>query len=205
MHNTRIERLWYDVTHGFGQKWKNLFLELETHHDLQPTNPAHIWLLHHLFLAAINQDALEWAGTWNSHPMTLPRGQGTRSPREIFFFSMLQDGLRGRLPEVAHEHVEDPANYGIDWADATEPRLMNHLLENNPQDWEDDNPFASGSTRLSHVPCKAPNYPISAEQVHEMDTQLRARLPFQSSNMLDRRNLWVTALEIAAELVAKAL
>lgn len=60
VHNTRIERLWYDVTHGFGEKWKKFFYLLESHHGLNPLAPAHIWLLHHLFLAAINEDAQEW-------------------------------------------------------------------------------------------------------------------------------------------------
>ncbi|KAJ6526046.1 hypothetical protein B0H19DRAFT_1042286, partial [Mycena capillaripes] len=31
-----IERLWYDVTHGFGKKWKVFFLDLETNHGLNP-------------------------------------------------------------------------------------------------------------------------------------------------------------------------
>ncbi|KAI0368680.1 hypothetical protein BV20DRAFT_947886 [Pilatotrama ljubarskyi] len=61
VHNTRIERLWYDVTRGFGAKWKAFFIELERHHRLDPTLPSHVWLLHHLFLPSINQDAVEWA------------------------------------------------------------------------------------------------------------------------------------------------
>ena len=61
VHNTWVEHLWYDVTHEYGQKWKNLFLELETHYGLNPTNLMHIWLLHHLFLEEVNQDAQDWA------------------------------------------------------------------------------------------------------------------------------------------------
>ncbi|THH19575.1 hypothetical protein EW146_g1603 [Bondarzewia mesenterica] len=59
VHNTRIEHLWYDVTQGFGQKWKNFFLELEHHYGLDLDRSAHIWLLHHLFLATVNEDALD--------------------------------------------------------------------------------------------------------------------------------------------------
>ncbi|KAJ6613120.1 hypothetical protein B0H10DRAFT_1951784 [Mycena sp. CBHHK59/15] len=36
VHNTRIERLWYDVTHGFGHKWKKFFTDLEVYHGLNP-------------------------------------------------------------------------------------------------------------------------------------------------------------------------
>lgn len=71
VHNTRIERLWYDVTKGFGQKWKNFFIELETHYHLQAHNTAHIWLLHYLFKASIDQDAAEWVEAWNAHTMQL--------------------------------------------------------------------------------------------------------------------------------------
>ncbi|KAK7019381.1 hypothetical protein VNI00_018094 [Paramarasmius palmivorus] len=71
VHNTRIERLWYDVTHNFGKKWKDFFQRLE-----------------------IDLDAQEWALAWNHHPMTLRR-EPDRSPRDMFIFSHLQDGPRG--------------------------------------------------------------------------------------------------------------
>ena len=186
VHNTCIERLWYDVTHGYGQKWKEFFLELETHHGLNPTNPAHIWLLHHLFLPTVNEDAQEWAETWNSHPLTLPRGEGTRSPREIFFFSMLQDELRGPLPVAdPEEAVADPATYGIDWDVAANTMFMNHLLKNNPQDWEDDNPFATSPSRLSYVPCDAPNCPMNPQQILDLDAQLAMWIPVHSRSMIE--------------------
>ena len=73
VHNTRIERLWYDVTHGFGLKWKNFFIDLEAHCHL---NPSHIWLLHHLFMSTINADAEAWVHSWNNHTMQL-KGEST--------------------------------------------------------------------------------------------------------------------------------
>ncbi|KAJ7796811.1 hypothetical protein B0H14DRAFT_2390310, partial [Mycena olivaceomarginata] len=77
VNNTRIERLWYDVTHGFGFKWKKFFFDLEVNHGLNPSIAAHIWLLHHLFLHCIDQDAQEWAEAWNSHNLQI-RGERTR-------------------------------------------------------------------------------------------------------------------------------
>ncbi|KAJ7740477.1 hypothetical protein DFH07DRAFT_751592 [Mycena maculata] len=65
VHNIRIERLWCDVTRGFGRKWSNFFLALEFSAGLRPDLDAHIWLIHHLFLPAINQDAIDWVRTWN--------------------------------------------------------------------------------------------------------------------------------------------
>jgi hypothetical protein len=46
---------------GFGNKWKMFFMDLEATDELNMSNPAYIWLLHHLFLPAINEDMLEWA------------------------------------------------------------------------------------------------------------------------------------------------
>lgn len=199
VHNTRIERLWYDVTHGFGQKWKNFFLELEAHHGLNPMVPAHIWLLHHLFLAAINEDAQEWAHVWNNHKMSI-RGERQRSPRDMFFFSMVQDGVRG-LPAEDEEDIGDPALYGIDWEDAQDPRLLRHHMENNPGEASvAGNSFQTGPAQLSEVPCEPPNCPFSPEQVAELDGLLADRVDVASRNMHVRRLVWLEALAICTEM-----
>ncbi|KAG1893178.1 uncharacterized protein F5891DRAFT_963393, partial [Suillus fuscotomentosus] len=80
VHNIRIKRLWRNVTQGFGRKWKLFFQLLEVHHDLKPNLDAHIWLLHHVFLDALNEDAIQWAEAWNHHRLCIPGG-GQRSPR----------------------------------------------------------------------------------------------------------------------------
>ena len=41
------------------------------HDGLRASDPMHIWLLHYLFLDAINEDALEWVDAWNSHVMQI--------------------------------------------------------------------------------------------------------------------------------------
>ncbi|KAJ6632501.1 hypothetical protein B0H10DRAFT_1740124, partial [Mycena sp. CBHHK59/15] len=91
VHNTRIEQLWYDVTHGFGQKWKKFFMDLEVHDGLNTRLPAYIWLIHHLFLDAINCDAQEWSAAWNSHHLQI-RGERSRSPHDMFLFSRIGRG-----------------------------------------------------------------------------------------------------------------
>jgi hypothetical protein len=52
----------------------SFFRDLEHHNDLDPDMGDHLWLLHHLFLDAINTDVSEWAESWNSHTgiMTIP-------------------------------------------------------------------------------------------------------------------------------------
>ena len=197
--------MWYDVTQGFGLKWKNFFLELEINHHFDPSNPAHIWLLHHLFLASIQQDAEEWAESWNSHQLTF-RGEPARSPRDMFFFSIVQDGPRGLFalnpPEDEPENIEE---YGIDWRDFADPMLMAHHLEHNPQAWEEQNPFQTGPHNFSDVPCEPPNCPFDPPAVASLNAYLHANVDLQSRSMEVRRVVWVKALEYCTALAATQL
>lgn len=86
VHNICIEHLWRDLTNSFGVKWKLFFQNLELHEGLDCDSNAHIWLLHHLFLDAINQNALEWAEAWNNHTITI-HGERQRSPCDMFFLA----------------------------------------------------------------------------------------------------------------------
>jgi hypothetical protein len=203
VHNTRIERLWYDITNGFGRKWKSFFMDLEAHHGLDPTRSAHIWLLHHLFSRSVDQDAQEWAQAWNSHKLQI-KGQRERSPRDMFFFGMLQEGPRGMtaIAPADDEEIEDYSSYGVDWEVNDDETMMAHLLENNPQDWEDENPFSSASTpgNLSEVLCDPPNCPFTNEQLHYLDTSLAQRADVFSRNMNVRRLVWQGALSLSQEL-----
>lgn len=202
VHNTRIERLWYDVTHGFGQKWKNFFYDLETHHFLNPQVPQHIWLLHHLFLAAIDEDAQEWTHAWNSHKLRIA-DERSRSPRDIFLFSLLQDGprgLQGMLAPVEDGALVDLASYGVDWQVANDPRYVNHLLAQNPQEFAPGNPFLNGPAHQAHVPCTPPNCPFSREQVQWLDEMLDAGVDVSARGMHTRRLVWVKALQLCEEL-----
>ncbi|KAK6984673.1 hypothetical protein R3P38DRAFT_3332768 [Favolaschia claudopus] len=204
VHNTRIERLWYNVTHGFGKKWKVFFLDLETNHGLNPTRPGHIWLLHHLFLASINRDALDRCEAWNSHQLTVRR-QRERSPRDLFTFRMLREGPRGISSFLAaeDEEIEDINEYGIDWEANAEPELMAHLFENNPDERTNNtDPFASSSTpaNLSEVLCEPPGCPFTPRQLQLLDLRLDASVDLFSRNMNVRRLVWVRALQIAQEI-----
>jgi hypothetical protein len=117
VHTIRIERLWCDVTRGFGAKWKDFFQGLEMYDSVDVNLNAPIWLLHFLFLERISQDALQWAEAWNHHPITI-RGDHPRSPRNLVFFGMLQHGTRGvDFPQSygESEDIGDIQEYGIDW------------------------------------------------------------------------------------------
>ncbi|KAJ7785379.1 hypothetical protein B0H14DRAFT_3095677 [Mycena olivaceomarginata] len=172
------EHLWYDVMHGFGQKWKNFFHNLEINHGLNPRSSVNIWLLHHLFLASVHQHALD--------------------PRNMFIFSMVQDGPRGirHLVEPVDEPVDNIASYGVDWAVANEPHLMCHLLEQNLQDWENENPFHTPPTQLSDIPCKPPTCPFTPQQLLLLDETLAQRVDVESWNMVLQRMVWCEVFSI---------
>ncbi|KAJ3018436.1 hypothetical protein NUW54_g338 [Trametes sanguinea] len=189
VHNTRIERLWYDVTNGFGKKWKVFFLELEREHGVDTTLSAHIWLLHHLFLDAINQDASGWADAWNAHPLSLPGG-GARSPRDMFIFGMLEHGAHGIEAFMQQEPpVEDLEHYGVDWDAMDDPVLMAHFDQHNPTTASTTAPFRidAAPPHLSDVPCQEPGCPLTPEQVHSLDARLARLVDLSSQDMGVRR------------------
>lgn len=203
VHNTRIERLWYDVTQGFGGKWKQFFMELETHYGLDPDRSEHIWLLHHLFLSSINQDAQEWAEAWNSHTLHL-RGEPDRSPKDIFFFDMLQRGPQG-LQSVATPDDEDDLDlsaYGVDWQVLENQTLMSHFHEYNSNETTPSDTFSSVTTpvNLSHIEVPAPDSYFTADQIHFLNERLSQAVDCTSRDMLLRREVWKHALEICSTM-----
>lgn len=104
------------------------------------------------------------------------------------------------------EEINDYATYGIDWDVADDPTLMNHLLQQNPQDWADSNPFATGpdSGQLSHVECEPPGSPFSLEQIAHFDDLLhQSGVDLLSRNMGIRRLVWKRALDICREMYAQ--
>ena len=67
VHNTRIEPIWYDWTTQAGSWWVNFFVLLEERGGLDVDQPNHLWLLHKLFLNALNAHIVEFVQMWNDH------------------------------------------------------------------------------------------------------------------------------------------
>lgn len=205
VHNIRIERLWCDVTQGFGAKWKRFFQNLEVNNGLVVDRDAHIWLIHHLFLPSINSDATEWADAWNSHTLSI-RGERQRSPADMYFFGMIQNGPRGL--HFSDEDVEDIQSYGIDWEDYDDDRILNHHNHANPADNQSDNPFAAGSHRptadhITRVNVVEPGCPLTVEQLEYLNSQLDV-LPYIDDHSMDsRRLIWISGLNICEYLLAQ--
>ncbi|KAJ7645241.1 hypothetical protein DFH06DRAFT_998707, partial [Mycena polygramma] len=106
-HNTRIERLWVEVGSQFARRWRAFFYRLERLHGLDRTDPHHLWLVHFLFLDALNEDCAKFQEEWNAHPIS---GEGhDQSPNDMFFMGQTSHGVyvddcEGVHPEVISQY-----------------------------------------------------------------------------------------------------
>lgn len=214
VHNVRIERIWRDLTRNFGAKWKLFFRDLEVHDGLDRDLSSHIWLLHYLFLPAINHEALTWAGAWNLHSIAI-RHERQRSPNDMFFFGQIQNGIRGlRAPGHpvdgdlnADDHIiGDVQAYGIDWEEFEDRQINEHHVAANPSDdLGHENPFLAYKAHphhLSHVEVEEVLAPLNEAQIQTLQTRLEELPYFASQRMEDRRQIWIKALHICEHLGA---
>lgn len=199
VHNIRIERLWRDLTSGFGAKWKLFFQNLELHENLDRDSDAHIWLLHHLFVGPINEDTLQWAESWNNHTITI-RGERQRSPHDMFFFGMIQNGPRGIHP-ADDDEIEDFGSYGIDWEDYDDDHILEHHRQANHNDNPGDNPFMSNQPeRMTRVDVDEPGCPLTEEQIIYLNSQLNSLPYIHTRNMDSYKLIWISALRICEHM-----
>ncbi|KAJ7754725.1 hypothetical protein B0H14DRAFT_2404946 [Mycena olivaceomarginata] len=196
VHNIHIECLWCNVTRGFGCKWSNFFLSLEYSCSLRPDLEAHIWLLHHFFLAPMNQDAGDWARTWNEYKFRLDM-ERTRSLCDLFFFGMIENGLRGfdSTPEPTDDdHIDGLNVYGIDWEELHNADIIAHHTEHNTDQELNpdnlDNLFSNNGLHwLSHVEVLEPSYPFMLDEVANLDVHLALNPHSQSYNMTSQHSV----------------
>ncbi|KAJ7497850.1 hypothetical protein B0H11DRAFT_1715680 [Mycena galericulata] len=90
--NTRIERLWVEVGTQFARRWRAFFTRLGRLHQLDRKNPAHLWLLHLLFLHLINDDCKEFQTEWNLHPVS-GRTTNDQSPTDMRLLGRTTEGV----------------------------------------------------------------------------------------------------------------
>jgi hypothetical protein len=126
----RIERLWVDVTAQVGATWANHFMMLELNFGLNINNPNHIWLLHHLFLPAINSVLSFFAQSWNEHKIEIRDGPN-RSPADMFGFDMLVHGIRGDPLPNDNMSQEELEVFGVDWEALRDDNILQSQRDNN--------------------------------------------------------------------------
>ncbi|KAG2363736.1 hypothetical protein BDR07DRAFT_1281509 [Suillus spraguei] len=202
-HNICIERLWVDVTDGFGWKWKDLFQTLEAQDGLDVNSNAHLWLLHFLFLPMVNNDAGQWAAAWNSHVFGC-QGEPHHSSQHMFVQGIIENGHRSSIVHPpGDDMVDNIVSYGIDWDDIDNSHLHSHHDTHNIPDEDGMNPFVSNQpTHLSHVDVPNPHCPFTVEQMQSFQYQLDPLLNHNyPSNAHSYSLLWIQALEIASSVI----
>ena len=210
--------MWRDVTRGFGKKWKEFFQQLEAEGDLRPDWNSHIWLLHHLFLHCINEDALEWAEAWNRHGLRQAT-ERERSPRDMFFFGQLQNGWRDMSDQVQtppDEDIDNIAHYGIDWEELEDRDILRHhntyndgstLLEALPAEREPQALPSLASRRPQHlslIEVPDADCPLTTAEVEMLHEHLVQLPELHSRGMRDRRTLWVQALAFVRQVLGES-
>jgi hypothetical protein len=186
---------------GLGYKWHEFFEGLEYHDGLDINNDAHMWLLHFLFLDALNEEITAWANGWNTHIMSL-RGQRNQTPAHLFYFGCISQGLRGTHPShptLPEEPLDDPEGYGIDWQELEDNQLVDHHHHHNPEE-EDlagvlDQP--AYNLRLNQVEVPEYDCPLTDAQVLQLKQSLGDA---DTNSMVARRHTWRRGFQVCREM-----
>ncbi|KAE9390784.1 hypothetical protein BT96DRAFT_959701 [Gymnopus androsaceus JB14] len=196
VHNVRIERLWHDVTQGFAEA------------GLHSESDVHIWLLHLLFLPAIDQDAADWAEAWNYHKISFDGEERERSPRDMYFLGGPEGVVdaSGTLQRL-EEEIENIMTYGVDWRDLADPVLLRHHNQHNPDELESLGPHNSQQPpHLSSVEIPTFECPFETEEQLEIFTDALLLMPeYSSCDMQDRKSLWMQALDLLLNILPMSL
>lgn len=110
---------------------------------------------------------------WNEHKIQIKGGR-RRSPREIFFTSLLQDGPRGLLSDAPHNIASE----------------QEHSVPANP--------FLAERPTLSQVHVEVPGCPLDDCELRRLDGWLQARIDSTIRCMSYRKSVWVDALNFCS-------
>lgn len=170
-------------------------------HGLTPGDLYHIWLLQHLFMHEIAQDAEQWRRIWNMHTMQLT-GQRNESPESMWRWGMIQHGIRGLINctriEPQDDNVNNPELYGIDWEALDDDDLMEQFFITHPEDYEDTETVSTAPRTFSVVDVDHANCPLSDIAVEALDgtLQMAGLLGTGQRDLLHYRARWDAALAL---------
>ncbi|TFY76459.1 hypothetical protein EWM64_g7555 [Hericium alpestre] len=155
--NTRIERMWVEVGTQFARRWRAFFTKLEDIHHLNPDDPVHLWLLHRLFLADIDEDCQNFQQDWNHHPIS---GKAKdQSPADMRLLGQLEHGIYADDYEDVHPDILN-RYYGVD---VDVEHIHGQTGAGHPDDEEDELPSlrdhiaADQEPHIRHAPIDVPD------------------------------------------------
>ena len=106
IHNTRIERLWWDVHRVVGSRFKNIFESLKYSGELDLDDPLDLWVLHTIFLPIINRSLRTFQTTWDFHRSASAQ---EKSPHRLYLEGLALQSVDGRFTEpVGNDYAIDP-------------------------------------------------------------------------------------------------
>ena len=103
VHNTRIERLWRDVTRLVSSSYISVFTDLESNGALNPDNESDLFALHYIYLARINKSLFDFQQAWNNHSIST---ENNLSPLQMY--TAYSQGSQ------LFDETIDPLTYGVD-------------------------------------------------------------------------------------------
>ena len=116
---------------------------------------------------------------WNEHKIQIKGGR-RRSPWEIFFTSLLQDGPCGLRLDTANQTAFEGGSF------------LDHSATTNP--------LLTGPSSFSHVDIEAPGCPLSGDELQELDSWLQARDDESIRCMTYQKSVWIDALDFCSRL-----
>ena len=195
----RIERLWVDVTAQVGATWVNHFMMLELNFGLNINNSNHIWLLHYLFLPAINSVLSFFAQSWNEHKIEIRDGPN-RSPSDMFGFDMLVHGIRGDILPNDDMSQEELEVFGVDWEALRDENILRSQRDNNdlleqPDTWLGR---VGPPSNLNEVQVNAPEAPLTVVEIQNLDNIISSWIGLGDDHSITQ--MWIHGLAIASNL-----
>ena len=155
VHNSRIERLWRDVSRSVSSSYRAIFMSLEDVGVLNPDNESDLFSLHYIFLPRINASLSAFKLAWNNHQLST---ESNFSPLQMY--TAYSQGS-----SLFDEDGVDPLRYGVD------PDPSNYSDAGNEQD-EDE----------SGVVVEQIDIPLSQTSLQQLNSRID---PFDFGNPLD--------------------
>ena len=113
---------------------------------------------------------------WNEHKLQV-KGERRRTPRDLFFSSLLQDGPRGlELDTAGHAACEGESSTALEGL------------------------FLPERQNFSQVNVEVPGCPLRDDELQEVDRWLQTQVDPNIRCMLYRKSVWVDGLDLCSRL-----